>query len=467
MGMAASQARYLGLAARKTNCEYQGQQINQARTALANQSAELWNQMLGLSVPVVPHTQDFTKTQYAFNDGYNSFEITSMVPTDYIDENGVEYNYAVKYRYFEKEVEGLQRTNTNPQVQDTTVSEVVISWLDEPTTTTASYAMTKSTAGVYTITGGDTLATCDASDMKNLNLLYNADGTATLNAADYRKYTDAAGKVQYISTADLDALCTTPDVEANGDLTFGTVNRIPNQTRQMVNTDTCRIGNSLAEKVDLSDPEIITSLRKIMEDNPGTNMADAIRRTLDAYENATGTFDPANNEIFTYVKNGSVYYSCSEDIANSYASGIRPSADPHTLSGIDRQDALASFYTASVEVEKVTTDYAILDDASGSGRFSTIKLSDYSSPFDLKTETSTNDVEYQDAMNQYYYDVQNYEKKQADINAKTKSIQEQDRTLELRLKQLDTEHNALQTEMEAVKKVLTKNIEDTFKTFGG
>ena len=26
MGMAASQARYLGLAARKTNCEYQGQQ---------------------------------------------------------------------------------------------------------------------------------------------------------------------------------------------------------------------------------------------------------------------------------------------------------------------------------------------------------------------------------------------------------------------------------------------------------
>ena len=35
MGMAASQARYLGLTARKTNVEYEGQQINQARTALA------------------------------------------------------------------------------------------------------------------------------------------------------------------------------------------------------------------------------------------------------------------------------------------------------------------------------------------------------------------------------------------------------------------------------------------------
>ena len=48
MGMAASQARYLGLTARKTNVEYEGQQINQARTALSNQSASLWNQMLSL-----------------------------------------------------------------------------------------------------------------------------------------------------------------------------------------------------------------------------------------------------------------------------------------------------------------------------------------------------------------------------------------------------------------------------------
>ena len=61
MGMAASQARYLGLAARKTNCEYQGQQINQARTALGNQSAELWNQMLGLSVPTVPNCSKIKK----------------------------------------------------------------------------------------------------------------------------------------------------------------------------------------------------------------------------------------------------------------------------------------------------------------------------------------------------------------------------------------------------------------------
>ncbi len=37
--------------------------------------------------------------------------------------------------------------------------------------------------------------------------------------------------------------------------------------------------------------------------------------------------------------------------------------------------------------------------------------------------------------------------------------------LELRLKQLDTEQNALNTELEAVKKVIETNVEATFKTF--
>ena len=74
---------------------------------------------------------------------------------------------------------------------------------------------------------------------------------------------------------------------------------------------------------------------------------------------------------------------------------------------------------------------------------------------------------YNNAMNQYYHDVEEYQKLVADINAKTEIIQQQDRTLELRLKQLDTEQNALQTEMEAVKKVISKNVETTFKTFSG
>ena len=62
-------------------------------------------------------------------------------------------------------------------------------------------------------------------------------------------------------------------------------------------------------------------------------------------------------------------------------------------------------------------------------------------------------------MNKYYYDVTCYEKQMADINAKTSLIQEQDRTLELRLRQLDTEQKALTTEMDDVKGIIQKNVE--------
>ena len=72
MGMAASQARYLALTARKSNVEYEGQQINQARTALANQTANLFNQMLSMEVPAPPSIRDYTTVQYSYSDGFNT-----------------------------------------------------------------------------------------------------------------------------------------------------------------------------------------------------------------------------------------------------------------------------------------------------------------------------------------------------------------------------------------------------------
>ena len=79
MGMAASQARYLTLTARKTNTEYEGQQINQQRTALSNQTASYYTNLLGMNVPQPPSVQDYTKTIYSFTDGAINNQITSMV----------------------------------------------------------------------------------------------------------------------------------------------------------------------------------------------------------------------------------------------------------------------------------------------------------------------------------------------------------------------------------------------------
>jgi len=70
MGMAASQARFLQLTARKTNLESIGQQANQLRLALANASAGLFEKMLSLVPPTPPSSQDdkYYRQGYNFTD---------------------------------------------------------------------------------------------------------------------------------------------------------------------------------------------------------------------------------------------------------------------------------------------------------------------------------------------------------------------------------------------------------------
>ena len=84
----------------------------------------------------------------------------------------------------------------------------------------------------------------------------------------------------------------------------------------------------------------------------------------------------------------------------------------------------------------------------------------------VTTNTVTDQAAYDDAMNQYEYDKYEYDQSIQNINAKIEIIQSEDKNLELRLKQLDTEQAAIQTEMDAVQKVIEKNTESTFKTFG-
>ena len=63
------------------------------------------------------------------------------------------------------------------------------------------------------------------------------------------------------------------------------------------------------------------------------------------------------------------------------------------------------------------------------------------------------------------YEQYQYDQKIQDINSKIEIVQQQDKSLELELKQLDTEEVAISTEMEAVKKVISKNVDSSFKTF--
>ena len=86
---------------------------------------------------------------------------------------------------------------------------------------------------------------------------------------------------------------------------------------------------------------------------------------------------------------------------------------------------------------------------------------------DMEVEQVVDEVEYDKAMNKYEIAKIEYDKEVNELNKQTSIYQRQDKQLELKLTRLDTERNALNTEIDAVKKVIQDATEKGFKTFSG
>ena len=669
MGMAASQARYLALVARKSNCEYEGQQINQARTALSNQSANLFNQMLGLSVPIPPSTQDFTKTQYSYTDGLNGSTIDSWQQLATPEED---YNYVVTHHYYTDVYTGSQKKLSDPQVQfskglvalpedmaatlstltstrierDKVIDEYekimknheaavkanedAIAAYDaavlmqqeaqaaadaaqaeydaavqasndyktntydplqeamnnaknaydeaveaakditsyQATTNTWEFDQaddrTKNPDGTYTM-GSDTfvpVSTLDETMLagKNITLEEINNSIQALkdigalpadfdNSRAYITLADSTPALAFgddldkivIATGDNNVLpryniattlddCVTnkvattqtnlgvletaynnsvtefniaeaeygglKEVEYEKDVanqaaqsalelantTLATAERNKNtaaDTLAAAEVEKTRANTELKPTIDkydetlaifnsYSSPEYIgnceltlletlskdqlAEIKQVTTDMTEQEINSSINRCFDEDGNYTGG-------IYSFKMNGVTYFTTYEDLQGSYSSGT---GNNH----IDGQTKM-NYYNASYVSTKIEKTEKALLETDGYGRFSSIRFEDDSVTYALKMETITDDVAYEDAMNQYYYENAKYDKMIQDINARTSIIQHQDQQLELRLKQLDTEQKALSTEMEAVKKIVDSNVESSFKTFNG
>ena len=416
MGMAASQARYLGLTARKTNVEYEGQQINQARTALANQSANTFNELLALEVPTAPSTQDYTTLQYSYKDGTTAETITDM--TEITDDP--DYNYLITHYHTSDVYTAIQNKLSNPQVLINTAG--VEGSIDR---NTVQY---DAQTDAYTINGVavnqyDPLVEDQRANYEKICQDYPS--LATIDPTNIMVYTDTDGVMKF----------TTGDSLQNA--VAGTADAINYSVQSGVPT---YVGNCKVSAYDATDPEQKAAYEKICEQFPTENFA-------------------TSNNIYTWEYQGRRFFASAEDLTSAAISA------PDQTKPTERQNKLTAYYAENVETKIEQTQRAFVD-LDESGRPQSIRFEDSSATYALSTETKTDENAYNDAMNQYNYDMQVYEKRIADINAKTEKIQEQDRTLELRLRQLDTEQEALQTEMESVKKVIDKNIESTFKTFG-
>lgn len=334
MGMAASQARYLELTARKTDVEFQGQQINQQRTELASESAGLFQQLLGLSVPIPPSTTDYTRTSSTFTDGTNDYTISNVRDLT----NDPDYNAIVTYYYTQATYTGIDRTRTDLGVN-----------------------LVGGAGGAYWLTDG-----------------------AAVNPQNVTRLTQ------------------------------------------------CQI----------TDGSDISAIEQIIRD---TSTVAAPTQFAQDYAAGIGN-------IYKYTDAGSHTYYFGVTQLNTLAAQT------------GRAGTTDNYFAQNLDKRYERTENAYLTRAD-SGRYSNIRLASESQTLDVQTTTTTDQNAYADAMNEYQYRQQQYQQQVNGINAKTSIVQAQDRTLELKLKQLDTEQEALQTEMESVKKVIDKNIEQTFKTF--
>lgn len=522
MGMAASQARYLGLTARKTNCEWEGQQINQARTALANQSANLFNQMLALSVPDCPDKTDFTTIQYSYTDGNNKSVLDNWRQ---LSDSTKDYNYVVDHYYYADIYTGSKKLMSDPQVT------LKLDSTQKDFTTVPGGVTYNANSKSYFYTGvtdadGKPLEYKDLTQYKFDAELQNAildlvhqgyiktnefgtvdtetlnslrgyhDGTSwhfakvdelenainnkTLNNgyADLTglNITEAGIQADTLTTQQIDAVKTALGLEeqeaknwlknhykdGNAMYNIGTGAAVteaeaystPSFKDMTTTFNPTYVGNAKLTELGALSEKDKAALAQIVKDCPDSSIAKYI--TL----NSDGTINYNGAGIYSFEWNGVQKFTTYDDLVDSMQT---PLFDEKP---IDAQNKLATYEASYIKTEVKETNKALLE-TDGNGRFKTVKFDDDSITYTLNCEEVSDEDAYNDAMNSYYHDVAVYEKRIADINAQTEVIQQQDRTLELRLKQLDTEQNALQTEMEAVKKVISKNVEMTFKTFSG
>ena len=356
MGMAASQARFLSLTARKTNVEYEGQQINQQRTTLSNESSNYYSQLCNLVVPTPPSSEDFTKTVYSFTDGSETNTINSIIA----QKEGI---YLLNY--------------------------------------TQSYETENVVANGSVVT------------------------TRMATTTGYEYYVGATK----LRTINPEATISSPEVVNDAYLGQLLVEGKSDEVQKILDLEN----------------QYLTMLREKYSSGSETDWFVKYQKN-----STTGAFEP-------------VFYN-KEQVEN---------ADYSDKTGASLSGIRSYVYGQTIETREVKNAQTRVEQDT-SGRFVSVfiydldaegKRKETGTEYTLTARTESDERGYNDAMNQYNYNKAKYDQEIQAINAKIEVIQGQDKDLELRLKQLDTEENAISTEMEAVKKVIQKNVETSFKTF--
>lgn len=442
MGLSASQARLLSLTARQSNLEFEGQQINQQRTTLSNQSSNYYNSLLEMDVPVPPSSDDYTKIVYTFTIGGNEATVKEALPEN--QKNGTA-TYTVSYT--------------------TKLSTIGIK-------ENSAYKTSASSSKVAKNIVSNNGATYDENKSYYLAAMNRLDASSTVSADE-----------QYVM---LDSI---PNPKPADVVVIGQngyqIDTASYEKMQPEDQALCKIYRKANNTTDTASQKYALSYTEIAN-------ANSFNYYSDKKTDKSGNTTPANSiyvedtnnagkDVYTYKSsNGSSFTTVDPQYADSFVNAGLDMDDYYqyeTTSGmrfVKREDVEGNLNNQSVTVMTsavgtvdVTTNNTLINatiEFDASGRISTI-TDEEGNTYTTTATTETDNDAYDDAYNQYEYNQYVYDQKQNEINASIEILQAQDKSLELRLSTLDTQHTAIQTELEAVKKVMSKNIDNSFKTF--
>lgn len=433
MGLSASQARLLSLTARQSNLEYEGQQINQQRTTLSNESSNYYNSLLEMEVPVPPSSNDYTKIVYSFTIGGNKATIDETLPQE--DGNG-NTTYIVSYTT-ELSTIGVQENTSYKTAASAKRTEGAVNEYKDVFKENDTYYLStmnrvsqdelselKKTAGTQGYVLGST------GDANKANTIIIGNDGYQISYDQYQKITDADKKKAcsfYI-----------PDdgKDVNKQRYVLSYAQIPNEKT----FDEYKNQNTIFKYAEGNDKGFYS-----YKASSGNDYTVVDSKYEESFINAGLNM----NDYYQYEASSGIRFVKREDVEGNLNNQSR---------------TITTFAVSTIDVTKKNTLSGATVEFDSSGRISSI-TDEEGNTYTMTASTETDNQAYDDAYNQYEYNQYVYDQKQTEINANIEILQAQDKSLELRLSTLDTQHSAIQTELEAVKKVMSKNIDNSFKTF--
>lgn len=419
MGLAASQARLISLQARMSDTEYEGQQINQQRQVLANKMNDVYNKALAVEVPTPP-----SKIDYAYN---NAFKTSNVLDKDNIyfqqDDSG---NFIA---YQKTKAAGQFKPSSftfNPSLFES-AGRPVDNWVLDYTLQ-ADVEIDDSNRDKYKGANGNNIST-----VPRLTVIVQGQwGTIELGTYLYPQsdgtYINEKGETKTIPS----------DYDINK-LEKKTV--IPKGTQVYKNEpkqgEPTRVPGMY--KGTYSDV-----LKQLQEDNGDGSKSELIGTLT----NLATKKDSIEN-LGVIIMGNDIRFCKSADLAAA-KEGTK----------IDTE-----YYDETTE-DKIILGTAIIKETTAKGVIKSFDLNGKEYKVIADGEAYDNTA-YEEAMCEYENAKIEYDHQQNEFNKQTSIYQREDKQLELKLTRLDNERNALNTEIDAVKKVIQDATEKGFKTFSG